>query len=233
MSEEPFAVASDDLRADLMSVPGVASAEVDLADTDAPVGVRVRLTADADAQQVGAEVQRVLAAHGMRSRFTPAPMDPSSAASPEPVAEPPEPGPPPVHAPPMPEAAGEGGAAAEIPMAIATGSRAAVGRLDVVALEERADGVAVRVALDDGRIGSHTLGSDAPEVLDAAVIGAVAAAVGAVVEPLAVDWSDVEGSNVVTVVLRLEDGTVVAGAGVVRVGRSFAVGSAAHAALTG
>ena len=82
-------MASDALRAELMSVPGVASAEVDLTDASAPAGVRVRLTADADARRVGAEVQRVLASHGMRSRFADAETPPA----------PPEPGPVPMTPP--------------------------------------------------------------------------------------------------------------------------------------
>ena len=57
------------LQEELLRLDGVAEAEVDAADGAGPAGVRVRLSPDADAEAVGAEVQRVLAAHGMRSRL--------------------------------------------------------------------------------------------------------------------------------------------------------------------
>ena len=54
------------LRDDLLSVPGVESAQID-GDTMAPSGVRVHLAPGADAGEVGDEVQRVLSLHGLRS----------------------------------------------------------------------------------------------------------------------------------------------------------------------
>ncbi len=96
-----------------MGLTGVAEVDVDEA-ADSPSGVRVRLEADADARLVGAEVQRVLAAHGLRSRITaqddqqPAPSsdaDPAETAAPalEPAPAPvPEPGPV-SELPPVPE----------------------------------------------------------------------------------------------------------------------------------
>lgn len=63
-------MAADSLRDELMTLPGVAEAEVD-AEGGAPSGVRVKLLPDADPQRVGSEVQRVLASHGMRSRVAP------------------------------------------------------------------------------------------------------------------------------------------------------------------
>jgi hypothetical protein len=251
MREEPSAVASDALRAELMSVPGVASAEVDLTDASAPAGVRVRLTADADARRVGAEVQRVLASHGMRSRFADgedAPPAPHPEPGPVPIVAPPAPmvgeptfPPPPMESPPAPATPPEpvaDEAAATVPMAAvpdppptAPPLRIIRGGLDAVAMEERADGLAVRVTLDDGRIGSHALMSEDAEVLDSAVIAAVADAVDVEVDTVATEWMEVEETSIVTVVLRLSDGAVVAGAGVVRVGRAFAVGMAARSAL--
>lgn len=58
------------IREELLSVPGVAGAEFD-GDPVVPEGVRVRLTPGADADDVGREVKRVLADHGMRSHVTP------------------------------------------------------------------------------------------------------------------------------------------------------------------
>ena len=54
------------LRDDLLSVPGVVSAQLD-GDAMAPAGVRVHLSPGVDAASVGDEVQRVLSLHGLRS----------------------------------------------------------------------------------------------------------------------------------------------------------------------
>jgi hypothetical protein len=54
------------LRDDLLSLPGVESAQLD-GDSMAPTGVRVHLAPGVDAAVVGDEVQRVLSLHGLRS----------------------------------------------------------------------------------------------------------------------------------------------------------------------
>ncbi|MCJ7780443.1 MAG: hypothetical protein MUQ27_06415 [Acidimicrobiia bacterium] len=54
------------LRDDLLSLPGVESAQLD-GDAMAPTGVRVHLAPGVDAGVVGDEVQRVLSLHGLRS----------------------------------------------------------------------------------------------------------------------------------------------------------------------
>lgn len=261
MREEAPAVASEALRAELMALPGVAFAEVDVNDASAPAGVRVRLTPDADARRVGAEVQRVLASHGMRSRFSDAPpAEQTSPFAPPPPATPPPTAPsptavsptfppPPLEAPPIaavaphvevmatPEPVAVEEPPAPVRMAAVPDlpaeppKRVIPGGLQAVAVEERADGLAVRVTLDDGRVGSHGLTADDGAILDAAVIAAVAAAVGVEAETAATEWMEVDGVSIVTVVLRLGDGALVAGAGVVRVGRAYAVGMAARAAL--
>lgn len=236
-------MAADALRAELMAVPGVASAEVDVGETDNPAGVRVRLTPDADARRVGADVQRVLATHGMRSRFSEPDTAPAVPASPPPIPAPDTP-PPPVEAPPVaeappaPEMPPPAPVAPVVPMAPvpdppeeAPPQRVIAGGLQSVAVEERADGLGVIVTLDDGRTGSTRLAEREGSSLDAAVITAVAAAVDMTAETVATEWMEVDGGSVVTVVLRLDDGTLVAGAGVVRVGRAYAVGMAARAAL--
>lgn len=109
--------------------------------------------------------------------------------------------------------------------------RVITGGLRSVAVEERADGLGVIVTLADGRRGSHRLTGEEADELDAAVITATGAAVGVEAETVATEWMDIAGGSVVTVVMRLVDGTLVAGAGVVRVGRAYAVGFAARAAL--
>ena len=85
---------ADALRAELLSVAGVASAEVDVAN-GSPAGVKVQLAPGADSRRVGVEVQRILAAHGLRSRFA-SPGDPSPAAASTPDAGPAVPPPPPL-----------------------------------------------------------------------------------------------------------------------------------------
>ena len=80
-------MAAENLREELMSLDGVAGAEVDESQ-DSPSGVRVRLEPDADARIVGVEVQRVLASHGMRSRITgDEEAGPEADAQPEPPTE--------------------------------------------------------------------------------------------------------------------------------------------------
>ena len=239
------AVSADVLREQLMAVPGVASADVEVGSGSAPAGVKVKLTPDADARRVGAEVQRLLAARGMRSRFSEerpperAEDDDASEegqdaaeateeAPPQPAAEPPvppsEPPPQPESGPPvMPESLEpEGVEMTEAPRPVSAGLRS-------VAVEERADGLGIVVTLDDGRSAARDFTSEDQD-LDGAVIAALAEAAGVEVEAVATEWLEVDGGNVVTVVLR-RDGALTAGAGVVRVGRAFAVGIAARAAL--
>jgi hypothetical protein len=72
-NELPGGVEADELTADLLrdqllSLPGVESAVIE-GDALTPEGVRVRLAAGVDATAVGEAVQRVLAAHGLRSEM--------------------------------------------------------------------------------------------------------------------------------------------------------------------
>jgi len=122
-------------------------------------------------------------------------------------------------------------AAVPNPPEIAPPIRVIAGGLTSVAVEERADGLSVVVTLDDGRRGTHRLGGEDDPELDAAVSAAVASAVGVEAEPVATEWMEIDDVSIVTVVLRLSDGALVAGAGVVRVGRAYAVGMATRAAL--
>jgi len=56
------------LQDELLAIPGIAGAAFD-GDVAHPLGVRVQLAVGADPDTVGREVQRVLAAHGMRSQM--------------------------------------------------------------------------------------------------------------------------------------------------------------------
>jgi hypothetical protein len=252
-------VASDSLRAELMAVPGVASAEVAVGEGTNPAGVKVKLTPDADARRVGAEVQRILAVHGMRSRFSESepPAVPEVPASvdipPRPVQAPPVAEIPPVpsEAPPQPavdvaiDAAPEvkpevkpevrpevnqPDAAPESTDAAPAAVSAPAGLLRSVAVEETIAGLGVIVSLTDGRSASRSLADQADD-MDRAVVGAVAEAGGVDAEPVAVEWMELDGGSVVTVVVRRVDGSLAAGAGVVRIGQAFAVGLAAALAL--
>lgn len=79
------------LREELLALDGIAAAELD-GDHTTPSGVRVRLAPGADPDAVGRDVQRILAAHGMRSHMTDAepmgdslteePVEPAAVAAP-------------------------------------------------------------------------------------------------------------------------------------------------------
>lgn len=215
-------MAAETLESELLAIVGVASAEVDEAGGAAPAGVRVRLEPDADARAVGVEVQRVLAAHGMRSRFSSS--NPPAGPPPTPPLPPAEPPPtvstPPQAPPPIPEVP-------ETPTL--RGEHHPVVRS--VTVEEREDGLTVAVTMADGATASRDVGADG-EGLEVAVIGAVAAAAKAGdVTRAAVEWIEMEDGSVVTVVLRRGSGSLVAGAGVVRVGKAYAIAIATAVAL--
>jgi len=231
-------VAAESLREELMSLDGVAGADVDESQ-DSPSGVRVRLEPDADARIVGVEVQRVLASHGMRSRITgddeaesteDADLEPpvdvtaeiTPEETPESVPEPPEVPPRPLEPPPsaVPELPDGGPPSAGIKSGLAS-----------LMVEESAEGLVVTATATDGR--SLTQGSGPSEE---GLFEAVVSAVGALAEGeapglIAVSLSEANDTEVVTVTAARADGAVVAGAAVVKVGRAFAVARATWSAL--
>jgi hypothetical protein len=73
------------LRDDLLSLPGVESAQLD-GDAMAPTGVRVHLAPGVDVAVVGDEVQRVLSLHGLRSEVGEGSIPPAPAPAPDEVA---------------------------------------------------------------------------------------------------------------------------------------------------
>lgn len=220
---ERSAVAAETLRSELLAVPGVASAEVEVSEADTPAGIKVRLAPEADPRRVGVEVQRVLAAHGMRSRFPPA--DEEAAEEPAAADESPQAGADsgsaaPTRSPRIPVASPLEASETPRPQSVAVGS---------VSVEERADGLTATVTLTNGRSVSREAGFD-PAALDSAVVAAVTEAAGVVATVLAVEWLEVEGASVATVVVR-RGATPTAGAAVVKAGRAFAVANAVVAAL--
>lgn len=239
VGEKGTAVGAETLETELLAVPGVASAEVEAGNGVTLAGVKVKLAPDADARRVGVEVQRVLATHGMRSRFATkaAPPPPAPAPSPnsstsKPVQPPPPstapPADPPV--PPMPLDPAPAVVSVSEPPSSVPPPAVPVLELRSVSVEERRDGLTATVVLADGRQAVRSVGVGGGE-LDAAVIAAIAEAAGEKVTTTAVEWLEVDGGSVVTVVINLADGSLAAGAGVVRIGRAFAVGLATQSAL--
>jgi hypothetical protein len=225
-----------------MSLEGVAGAEVDESQ-DSPSGVRVRLEPDADARIVGVEVQRVLASHGMRSRITGDDgVEPQPDAEPEPPAEvaatvvpeeaaEPLPVPPSVPpAVPLPSLEPPPSVAPE-PPSEAPPSIGLESGLASLAVEESAEGVMVIAAATDGRTLTRASGPSEEGLLDAVVSAVGTLADGTSPGLISVVFSDAKDSEVVTVVAERADGSTVAGAAVVRVGRPFAVARATWAAL--
>ena len=198
------AVAAQSLREQLLALPGVAEAEVDGGDA-APAGVRIRLATDADAAAVGAEVQRVLAARGVRSRL----------GREEPPAAP--------AAPSVPDRA------EDAPIAKPGTARA----LEWVSVEERAGALQVTVVDSGGRrVVRSATAVDEPGLV-AAVIAAVGMLLeGAEPGVLSVEWATVGDTRVVTVVLQGAGGRRGAGAGLVRASLGYALARAAWSALS-
>lgn len=207
---------ADRLRRELLQVAGVADAEVDDQD-GGPAGVKVRLSHDADATHVAADVQRILAAHGISSQVAPA------------VARGDGPPPPP-------------GAGAVVSLAdfdAEDGRRWGPSRMAPrvvlvgVAVEETPQGVTVVAQSSDGRSASrrargtqHGL-TEAVVVVVSELLGVDTPQIGAIEE------RELGGANVITIVLERVDGARVAGSAVVEGGVPFAAGRAVWTALAG
>ena len=208
MAAEPSDVSALDAREELLTVPGVAAADV--GESDGPAGVRIQLSHDADPELVSAEVQRILASHGLSSQI----------AAAEPVESP---GPPP---PP--------GAPVVSLTHLQRGSLASQGPggISGVSVEESPDGVIVIAHSTSGALASRKA-RGTQEGLNEAVVATVAELYG--LEPpkvVAIEQKAMGGSNVATVVVELVDGSRLAGASVVEGGTPFAVGKATWAAFS-
>ncbi|MEE9206204.1 MAG: hypothetical protein V3U50_04385 [Acidimicrobiia bacterium] len=227
---------AETLQTELLGVPGVSAAEIDAGAGAIPAGVKVSLSPDADARRVGIEVQRILAAHGMRSRFSSSKDDPPSTlpteASPPTPPVPESPPPPVVDSSTAPQPVAVSVEPAPDPPPNAPPSPSSIPELRSVSVEERVDGLTASVVLSNGRAASRTIGADVgAEQLHAAIVGAVAEAAGEAVTAKAIEWLQIDERTVVTVVVERDDGSLGAGAGVTRFGRAFAVGTATRSAL--
>jgi len=223
----PGAMASDALRDELMAVDGVADAEVD--ESGATAGVKVRLTAEADADRVGEEVQRILSTHGLRSRLERAGTVPSG--------PPPPPGAPgrvvalPEKEPRRAEPEDEDGdaevPAAPEPVPVVTGAI-----LDGVSVEESRESVLITVRAADGRRVTRRARWSGGG-LDEAVVAGIAELFGMSTPPMlvAAETVELDDTPVVVAVLERVDGRRIAGAAVVEAGRPFALAQAVWTAL--
>lgn len=210
----------DDLRRALSAIDGVERSEVDLVD-DGPLGIRVQLARDADRAAVADAVQRLLEAHGLRSRVAPDRRAPGPEIPPDPPEAPrrpaPVPGPgqgPPLREPSVPQVLSPGGSG-----------------IEVVTVSETVAGVVVSVVAVGGRTAVRR-GRRTEQGLREAII----AAVGELVDPEAppAGLRGLEHSNAVaamTVYLEGVDGVVRVGASVVAAGDPFAFAQAVWAAL--
>ncbi|HEX9854597.1 MAG TPA: hypothetical protein VGC47_04725 [Acidimicrobiia bacterium] len=224
----------DSLRSDLLSIEGIASAELD-GDDESPAGVKVRLTAGADAQVVGREVRRVLARHGMTSQM---PAADEFAAGP-----PPPPGAPVLLLPSVQTTTSdrEGvtvdlrseGVAVDRPDDDESEHDGAESGLASIAVEEGRNGVTVRVN-GNGRIASRRARASGTG-LDEAIVSAVGEIlVESSTPPLLVKAlsETIEGTQIVTVLVEVGDGARRAGSAVLEGGRAYAVARAVWVALS-
>lgn len=176
---------ADLLRDELLRVPGVESADIE-GDALTPQGVRVRLAAGVDAAAVGEEVQRVLAAHGLRSE----------------MAQPDKP----VSVQTLPELTPRSG----LPR------RQTDESLSKVAIVESSEGITVRVETNAGRVADRPAagGSRLDEAVVGAVSELIGVVPTPII--LAIDDHDVDGIDVVSILVeagreRLAGSSVVEG----------------------
>lgn len=211
------------LRDDLLAIPGIEDAEID-GDSVAPAGVTVRMAPGIDSAEVSRDVQRVLAAHGLRSEMvTPQPDD--AAAAPLRLAEP----------PPPDEAAPPHRSEPARPRVEVSIHPARERVLTSVAVAEQRSGMSVVLLGSDGSAATRTIEAPEGELeerIDEAVIEAVAELLD--VSPprlIEVAVREVAGSRVVTVLLE-RSGLRMVGSAVAPGTRAYAVGRAAWVALS-
>lgn len=207
---------ADALRDELLSVPGIAGAEVE--SDEGIAGVRVQLAEGADADAVGLAVRRILSDHGMR----PAPVEPGE----EGLGPPPPPGAP--------------GSVVSFPLvgehakSHKAGAAAMVGEaaLEGVGVEETPQGISVSVRCSDGRSADRVLDESGIEGMDEAIVGAVAALLD-IDQVLLVRVSEVAlGEHKVVTVLLSAGEKSLTGSAILRGGRAYATARATWIALS-
>lgn len=224
---------ADSLRSELLAIEGIASAELE-GSAEAPLGVRVQLSAGADAKSVGVEVERVLASHGMRSHLPgdePGEADASDASGTTTTTEIQGP-------PPPPGAAGSNGDASVLPLrSVMDNPSEAVQpvetpapMLESVSVEESRAGIAVRVAVA-GQTVTRQVGTS-PEAMDGAIVSALAQLLEVDAELIAVQRGEAGEAKIITVLLEVAGRGQQVGSSVVVAGEAYAVAHASWKALT-
>ena len=235
------------IREELLSIVGIADAALD-GEAPLPEGVKVQLAPGADPDEVGREVARVLAGHGMRSRMVVPGVAPHAAPPPpaprtvinlaefdqfgaEPAAADAESGEDdatgeadrldqPENEPPAPAEEAAPPAAAPVPT------------LRDVTISQRASGVAVSVAVGDGEVQRVAVASEGG--IDQALLEAVCELLGVEPVPALVSVSHAEVAGCMIVSILIDDGaTRRAGSAVDRGNRPWAAAKAFWSALSG
>jgi hypothetical protein len=252
---------ADSLHDELLAIPGIDEALLE-GDVGAPHGVRVRLSAGADPLEVGQEVQRVLASHGMRSQMaesavaTVAPpparvvnladyeSDNGGAADEQPIRPvaglevmPPEDLPeittPSVEAAQGQEPPSDEADEIEDQEEVEEPAEPTAAGLASVSVTEDADGIVVTVSSQDGRTASRRAQGGATGV-DRATATATSELVSRGAGRLVgVDEWNAEGSAVMTVLVEDAEGRRRAGATTVEGSRAYAVARAVWVAFSG
>lgn len=263
MTGMPDSAGGEQLLLDLLSVPGIADAELS-PDDSGPMGVRIRLAAGTAAGEVQQAVRDVLDQHGLRARVSPAApetppapasphgRDPGSTTSPAPASMPP----PPPGAPGRVLPFRDRNVTADISSGkrpregLGRGLDALLGppptapappprreptteHITGVAVEETSDGVMVAVKTSTGRAAARRARLRDGD-LNEAVVAAVASLMYA--DPpriVVVEEGKLDGCAVMSVLLEHIDGERKAGSAIVENGPAFAVARAVWAALTG
>lgn len=221
-----------ELQTAVRSVPGISVADVEARDESGPL-VRVWLDGSRDADEVAADVRLVLGERGYATRE-------SILRDPEGADEAEEPATPPIN----PRRGGLGrGLDSLIPAATDDEGPAhlkvaapwhvppAPPRLDLVATEETADGIAVRAVDSHGRAVISPINRD--DELHPAVTAAVGGLFGEPDPPRLVGFEthEVGGVAVLTCVIETAKGDVGTGSAVVAAGLPFSLGRAVWSAL--
>lgn len=212
------------LRDDLLSLPGVERAEFD-GDGTNPTGVRVRLSSGVDPIVIGEEVQRVLAAHGLRSEVvgTPSEAVQTDAETAQSTLDETE----------QAAFATEASAPrAERDRAESIAPPSSALGLDSLAIIEARDGTTV-IASGAGSDSSVQAASASRPAVDQAIVSAVARLAGVAASPLvrSIDEREIGDTIVATVVID-EGGERLVGSAVVSGGWPYALGRAAWAAFS-
>ena len=211
---------NNDLRKALSAIEGVERSEVELAE-DGPLAIRVELAPGADRSTVGEAVQRLLEAHGLRSRVAPdrRKPGPGSPPAPPPGLRQPATGPGPTPGPPEVE-----------PPGTPIQPRASSG-IEAVTVSETIEGLMVTVVADGGRTAVRRA-RRTESALHEAIVAAVGELNDSAAPPVAlVAVEHSEAFAAITVYLEGSDGQILAGVGVVAAGDPFAFARAVWAAL--